>query len=71
MNNLKRIAIVLVAFSLLIVLSLNYTGNDVLKRAIEKGSIVLVATGRPWTGVPDDRHRLCHVHLSEFLDECL
>ena len=37
MNNLKRIAIVLVVFSLLIVLSLNYTGNDVLKRAIVLG----------------------------------
>lgn len=34
MNNLKRIAIVLVAFSLLIVLSLNYTGNDVLKEPL-------------------------------------
>ena len=32
---------------------LPYT-KDVLKRAIEKGIIVLVATGRPWTGVPDE-----------------
>ena len=32
---------------------LPYT-KDILKRAVEKGIIVLVATGRPWTGIPEE-----------------
>lgn len=28
--------------------------RDVLTRAVEKGIVVLVATGRPWTGVPEE-----------------
>lgn len=35
---------------------LPYT-KEVLKKAVDKGIIVLVATGRPWTGVPEElRH---------------
>lgn len=32
---------------------LPYT-REVLQRAIDKGIVVLVATGRPWSGVPDE-----------------
>ena len=32
---------------------LPYT-KDVLRRAVDQGIIVLVATGRPWLGVPEE-----------------
>lgn len=32
---------------------LPYT-KDVLRRAVEQGIVVLVATGRPWLGVPEE-----------------
>ena len=32
---------------------LPYT-KDVIRRALDKGIIVLVATGRPWTGIPEE-----------------
>ena len=31
---------------------LPYT-KDVIRRAVEKGVVVLIATGRPWLGIPE------------------